>query len=47
MGAPISDLTNDFDGDSRPQGGGIDIGADEFISSEVPIPPKNLQIINQ
>jgi hypothetical protein len=32
MGQKISGLTNDFDGDGRPQGAGVEIGADESAS---------------
>lgn len=40
----VSGLTDDLDGDSRPQGDGIDIGADEFVMSRVPRPPSNLSV---
>ena len=36
IGVFILGLTEDFEGDSRPQGYGYDIGADEFISDNVP-----------
>ena len=37
-GEPLSGLTDDFDNDSRPQGRGIDVGADEF-SDKSDFPP--------
>lgn len=46
MGQAVAGLNDDFDGQSRPQGAGIDIGADEFSSNVVLLPPQNLRIIN-
>ncbi len=46
MGQVISGLSNDFDGQSRPQGMGIDIGADEFLTGTTLQSPTNLRIVN-
>jgi hypothetical protein len=40
---PVSGLEDDFDGESRPKGNGIDIGADEFCAKLVPPRPNNLR----
>ena len=46
-GASIPDLTDDFEGDSRPRGSGYDIGADEFISdNSLPGTPTNISPAN-
>lgn len=46
-GPAIAGLSDDFDGDSRPIGVAIDIGADEWIESLIPpTPPTNLRFVN-
>ncbi|MEZ5591644.1 MAG: right-handed parallel beta-helix repeat-containing protein [Gammaproteobacteria bacterium] len=45
MGQVISGLSDDFDGQNRPQGMGIDIGADEHASNLSLQPPANLRIV--
>ena len=39
-GKTISGLTDDFDGDARPAGAAIDLGADEFGAATAPVKPQ-------
>jgi hypothetical protein len=45
-GQAISGLSDDFDGQTRPQGLAIDIGADEFLINAALQPPRNLRVVN-
>jgi hypothetical protein len=44
-GVAISGLVDDFDGQSRPAGAGIDIGADEYLALVAPQPPTYLRVL--
>lgn len=44
-GATLTGFTNDYDGITRPQGSGWDIGAIEAFQNETPLPPKNLRMV--
>lgn len=42
-GTPADGVAEDYDGDARPIGAGVDIGADEWRPSRVPGPPTNVR----
>ena len=42
MGHTLSGLVNDFDGDRRPQGRGMEIGADELV---IPLPDPGIHLL--
>jgi hypothetical protein len=46
-GRVVAGLTDDFDGDARPLGGGPDVGADEWTAGTMPppVPPSNLRVL--
>jgi parallel beta-helix repeat protein len=43
-GVALEEVSCDFNGVSRPQGGGFDIGAFEFSAGQVPAPPTGVRI---
>jgi hypothetical protein len=45
-GQAVSGLSDDFDGQARPAGTGIDIGADQFAAKLALLPPTNLRIVS-
>lgn len=46
-GQTVNGLVDDFDGQSRPIGAGIDVGADQYLAKSALPPPANLRIVGQ
>lgn len=46
-GIALPGLTDDFDGQQRPQGAGVDIGADELAQGTALLAPQNLRVVKQ
>jgi hypothetical protein len=44
-GTPVDGLPDDYDGDPRPLGPGVDVGADEWRPSRAPGPPTNVRAL--
>jgi hypothetical protein len=44
-GQSVAGLVDDFDGQSRPTAGGIDIGADQYLPAPIPNPPTGVRVL--